>query len=790
MHPIDPPSVLSVAGFHTPRRPSLRVLGSLVAATFLQVGCSSGTGPGQDLAAPIELRAVLVSDTVVDLVWSHAGSADGFEIQRAEDVSGVPAAFAVVGEVAGVGASFQDCGTTEGSTYWYRVSASQGGQTSGFSDLLAVTTGTTSTLPAAPEAVQAVALSSDEVLLSWQDSSSGEEGFLVERARGSEAFKSLTQVGAATESLVDFGLVPEESYRYRVRAFAGTRASPYSDVVQVTLAPQPSVSGLIEEVDMGVYTQWQPRLLVEPDGRSFLQVHFWETVTAPWKTLLVARNASGGVTWQREFPVQVEFARASDGNLWMLRDDPLTGLGAAKVDANDGSILWQNTYRTGGTWVHRGDDPLATLLIDGSDEGAVVGEVGGDGRVMWSMLAWLEASDLPLSSGGRLILGARNDTANNTVARIDASGVTQWQTWFLGPNFDDELELVHVFECNDGGIGLLGALNVFHAWIAKLDSSGNLVSQKTLTGPGLSVGSSLQVRVGADEAGGRFVLANDQASDPWILRLEADGGLSWSREIRAPGRQTVAFVVPRLVGGCYLVGTTDTTMLGGRKDAWVAALDVTGDVEWEQVLDAGEEERIWQASVTRDGGLFLGGASVRTEKSAVWSAKVGAAGQLQSQALWADPRADVHPGEIRSRPGGGWAFLIHMSDPQVFRLGVIEIDADGFIERSSVVDSDAGGSIAFDSGDRLHVSYASRHLVLDPPSARDSGDVCIEPLVHVADGVLLSGGSASSSDPSSEDSLAVFTLPSATLVPGVIDGEATFLSPAPGAARISTACTP
>ncbi len=70
-----------------------------------------------------------------------------------------------------------------------------------------------------------------ELHLTWEDNSSNEEGFLIERSTGaSEAFTQIAIVGANVTSYMDFGLAPGTMYCYRVRAFTSTARSEYSNI--------------------------------------------------------------------------------------------------------------------------------------------------------------------------------------------------------------------------------------------------------------------------------------------------------------------------------------------------------------------------------------------------------------------------------------------------------------------------------------------------------------------------------------------------------------------------------
>ena len=96
--------------------------------------------------------------------------------------------------------------------------------------------------PAAPRKLNATAVSSSEISLTWQDKSDNEEGFEIERCTGSGCggFLPLAQVGANDTSYSDLGLGPETICSYRVRAVNSGGNSKYSNIAEATTEPDSS----------------------------------------------------------------------------------------------------------------------------------------------------------------------------------------------------------------------------------------------------------------------------------------------------------------------------------------------------------------------------------------------------------------------------------------------------------------------------------------------------------------------------------------------------------------------
>lgn len=90
--------------------------------------------------------------------------------------------------------------------------------------------------PAAPSSLAVAVVSSSQLNLSWQDMSSTESGFAVERCAGATCsnFSQIAQVGAGVTSYSNTGLASGRTYRYRVRAFNQNGSSAYSNIASGT----------------------------------------------------------------------------------------------------------------------------------------------------------------------------------------------------------------------------------------------------------------------------------------------------------------------------------------------------------------------------------------------------------------------------------------------------------------------------------------------------------------------------------------------------------------------------
>jgi titin len=162
------------------------------------------------------------------LTWTGSSGATSYKIQRSLDGS---TSWTQVGTSTSPTTAFADNGLASGTTYYYRVLASNGGGDSTPSNTANAATNPT-TAPSAPTNLTARSSSSSKIALSW-GASAGATSYPVERSLDGLAW---TQVGTATgaTSYVDSGLAASTTYHYRVRASNSGGVSPYGNIANAT----------------------------------------------------------------------------------------------------------------------------------------------------------------------------------------------------------------------------------------------------------------------------------------------------------------------------------------------------------------------------------------------------------------------------------------------------------------------------------------------------------------------------------------------------------------------------
>jgi len=97
-------------------------------------------------------------------------------------------------------------------------------------------------LPADPANLRATLVSDSRMDLAWDDTSTSESNFELEKAVGSASFTQIAQPAANATTYTDFSVSAETTYHYRVRAVSATGNSGWSNTLDVTSAPPPATN--------------------------------------------------------------------------------------------------------------------------------------------------------------------------------------------------------------------------------------------------------------------------------------------------------------------------------------------------------------------------------------------------------------------------------------------------------------------------------------------------------------------------------------------------------------------
>ncbi|MGB3717465.1 MAG: hypothetical protein WA996_23825, partial [Candidatus Promineifilaceae bacterium] len=196
------------------------------------------------VAVPI-LTAAYQAGPQILLNWSNVVSETGYVVDKSTD--GV-----IFVQIASLGAdvtTYTDATVAPDSVYYYRVTATSltGDATSNIA--------TVTTPPTAPIILGAVYQDKMQAVVTWADTSTYEDGFVVVRIDG-DITTEVATVPADTTTYTDTALAFDGQYVYQVYAFNASGPSALSDVSPEVHALPFAPTGLTAVYDSGVQLTW------------------------------------------------------------------------------------------------------------------------------------------------------------------------------------------------------------------------------------------------------------------------------------------------------------------------------------------------------------------------------------------------------------------------------------------------------------------------------------------------------------------------------------------------------
>jgi subtilase family serine protease len=199
-------------------------------ANLLVSALAGSSGTTVTLSAPTGLTAKAVSATQVNLAWSNS-NASGVTSNVVQRSANGGSTWTTLGSVSATATTYTDSTASAGTTYSYRVYASNGSVNSATSNVASVTT-----IPAAPQNVAATAASASQINVTWSNVA-GATGFRVDRSTDGATWSTVGTVGSGVTSFANTGLAAGTTYSYRVLATNGSGTSAASGTVSAkTLA--------------------------------------------------------------------------------------------------------------------------------------------------------------------------------------------------------------------------------------------------------------------------------------------------------------------------------------------------------------------------------------------------------------------------------------------------------------------------------------------------------------------------------------------------------------------------
>ena len=234
------------------------------------------------------------------------------------------------------------------------------------------------------------------------------------------------------------------------------------------------------------------------------------------------------------------------------------------------------------------------------------------------------------------ILNKTNNSYDYILLKFSAEGEQQWQKIYGGTDDDRGQDIIVT---NDGGYAIIGSskssdndvsanagYNDF--WLAKLNTTGTILWEKSLGYAGADSAFSviqtqdqgyllsgvLDVSASEGEGNSRINMQRHAGGDYWVIKLDTDGNLQWSRYFGGTFTDTAYDAVETQNGNFIIVGSSDSEDVDinnnkGSYDFWVLKVSSSGTLIWEKSYGGSEIDEARGITGTQDGNFIIVGDS-------------------------------------------------------------------------------------------------------------------------------------------------------------------------------------
>ncbi|NUN07930.1 MAG: fibronectin type III domain-containing protein [Ignavibacteriaceae bacterium] len=186
--------------------------------------------------APFGLDIRIITSNLINIFWSDTNRYEkGFEVWKKEGLTGTYFLWKTLGANT---FNTNDASVSPTQTYFYKVRAFNDFGSSPYTyEVTSAGSGGSPNLPP-PTNIVATALAVNIVYLTWQDNTSNETIFQIERKTGDQPYSIAGRVGPNTTSFKDSanGLTANTEYKYRLKVYSETDSSWSQDVPVKTFA--------------------------------------------------------------------------------------------------------------------------------------------------------------------------------------------------------------------------------------------------------------------------------------------------------------------------------------------------------------------------------------------------------------------------------------------------------------------------------------------------------------------------------------------------------------------------
>jgi len=222
------------------------------------------------------------------------------------------------------------------------------------------------------------------------------------------------------------------------------------------------------------------------------------------------------------------------------------------------------------------------------------------------------------------------------IIKIDSNGTKAWDKTYGG---SDEDHILSIQQTKDGGYiaagyswsGMTGdktqpSKGECDYWIIKLNSTGNLLWQKSFGGDYVDQAYSIQQTYDGGYIAGGLSSSGAEGDktqsirgnyDSWVIKLDSAGNKIWDKTIGGSLADSLVTIKQTRDSG-YIMAVSSRSAGGGDKtvtnqgmsDYWIVRLNKTGNILWQKNIGGNKPDVLTDLQLTADTGYVMCGYSL------------------------------------------------------------------------------------------------------------------------------------------------------------------------------------
>jgi hypothetical protein len=305
------------------------------------------------------------------------------------------------------------------------------------------------------------------------------------------------------------------------------------------------------------------------------------------------------------------------------------------------------------------------------------------------------------------------------VAKLDSNGNIQWQNSYRGL---DVAQANDIWQTTDGGYVIAGytapsQFGTHQAWIARLDSLGNVQWQKALSDSNNACygayGNSVQQTTDSG-----YVLVGYTSVYPskvLVVKFDSNGNVKWQSRYSSSGGSSAGCSIQQASDGGYIVGGFNYV---STQQALALKLDSGGKVQWAKTYgESGATTSQFNSVLqTTDGGYAFGGYFYNRGYNS-WIMRTDSNGNVEWQNTYGKSTVARQFNKVTATSGGGLIAVAHTN--QFNPAGsayIVKTDSGGNVASCNDLQSTTAtvGSVSF-------TSSSARLSISSPTTLAESG---------------------------------------------------------------------